>query len=463
MGLFNNREKKNRIVVILIMVIIGIIYFFMLGEKGMIFEKDSYAYLDYFESGSSAMPIYPYWLKMLELSCGDEYINLLFVPQGILAILVSILFSMYVCTRLELHHLHSLPIFVASLLPYGYTLPEYVVNHSVMTENLAIPAFYLFVISLVELTISPSILKSIISILLTIMLILTRMQMIFVMLTLLYVMWKSVYDKYSLKWGNLTNKLYKLSPVFLVIIGSLFFVGYIASIDGTSRNNQIENAMLGKALTIMEREDVKYYQDDEVYMFESIYSDIFNQERFIENARTDLLMWEDIVNFNNENMKLGFENIFHSAQHYNPSATYEECDIQMYRYMNSLTSREILHHPIKFIAEILVIMPSGLVSMVFIQKRSIYNICFIIGIFIWIVYVLMFASLYKKRAQKNNVFLPVLPRITFVLSMSNLIFSNSVLFGIQRYMIYTMGIIYISLYLMLYSYLKEKKDGKYFE
>lgn len=444
-------KAKDNIISNLLMIVIGSFYFFFLCSQEMVLQRDSYAYIDYRGWGKSAvMPLYPCFLKIVKIIFKTEIGTATCIIQGIIALVTSLLLVDFIRKTIDLRWGMQIIIFVCSLLPYGYTLPEYVSNHTIMTENLAFPMFVLFSIYIYKMVYNFNGKNVLIGFGLCILMVMCRTQMlVFLIVWLMYFLVTFVKKKLHLSNVSFANMIVVIISILILLLAMNF--SFIKYIDGKDFSNQLCNAMMGKALTIMEQEDIKLFEGDEIEMFDNIYTEISETGYLLENSRKDLLMWEDVVKYNNENMKTAYENIFHSAAKVLPDSSYEEMEKKMNCYMNSLTSRIILHHPLKYMLEMVVLIPSSILSIIFVQKRELYTQCTIIGfgILIFWLFEIFITNKTCKLFPEEVCFEYEFATQTLCIAIVNVIVTNLILFGIQRYMVYSMGMIYISIFLLL--------------
>ncbi len=108
---------------------------------------------------------------------------------------------------------------------------------------------------------------------------------------------------------------------------------------------------------------------------------------------------------------------------------------------NNIVSKELNAHKTEYIGVILRLLPSSLVSSVFIQPPQIRLICNIITSALYVsAIVLVYVAYFKDVERKYYV--PML--VSIIMIYGNALLSNIVLYGQQRYVVYCFGIFYIS-------------------
>ena len=128
-------------------VVLGILYFFILGDNGPYLMRDSEAFLNPTSGLTHGYWLYPRFLDLCEIICGQESaLNVAYIIQGLLALITSIWITEYFRKYFGMGYLSGMLIYICTLLPYGYSLPENVVTHHIMTEAISIPLFYICIL-----------------------------------------------------------------------------------------------------------------------------------------------------------------------------------------------------------------------------------------------------------------------------------------------------------------------------
>ena len=144
---------KSKKIYYLLLNVIAIIYFFMIGENGVVLTKDSPGYIGLQGSLPAGYIIYPAFVRFLISIFGEKLgLTSMWVVQSLLAYITAVYVTEWIRKRFNLSCSLSLMIFSLSILQYAYTLPEYVATHEIMTEGLAIPLFnIIFIITAIPL------------------------------------------------------------------------------------------------------------------------------------------------------------------------------------------------------------------------------------------------------------------------------------------------------------------------
>ncbi len=440
---------KNEIFSWCCIAILGTFFFFFLGEKGTILCKDSTQYLQY-TNFNSVMPTYPLFLLLLKYIFGEIlYMDYVFIFQGILAFVSSLFVTK---TLQKIYHLKSIEIilvFVFTLAPYAYTLPEHVSSHEVMTESLAFPIFYLWFITILKSFLTRKLKYIINSSILLVILISLRAQLLLLLLVYAFLMFYFV--KIAVKHNERMKRIFKkILILFLLVIftiGVMFGVRQkIAETNSEENASQLVNAFLGKMLYLSEKNDAEYFESEEMKeIFQQLYSRIDDKRQRLQYSDRGLLLWDDISYCANDNMKIGIDVIYFYYREKKPDLSYYEIMPLSEVAKTEIVKTLFIHKLGDLIYIYLWMLPSGFLSMVFIQKRSIYTLCTLYGALFYIFYLLVLYYSYKKDMRNEKV----IGELTIGISALNVLVTNVILYGMQRYLVYTFGLMYISVYLMI--------------
>lgn len=442
---------------ILAMVIVGIYYFQFFAGWEYYWHTDTIAYVEYLDLGG-VMPLYPTFINFIRNMVGENlYLQATSVVQGVIAMLCCMAFSINLKIQLELDNVSCFTVYLCSLLGFAYSLPEHVASHEIMTESLALPIFYIFMLFLINTILNNSFRFFGGSCVTGLVLIVLRSQMMFLLVVLfgigIYLLFiaeknKEVRKK-RIKWSI------ALCGIATVFIGVIFV--YRMSLEQNNGekeyDSQFMNAFWGKALYVMQESDYLYIADPQMssacqYMYEEIEKTGY----LWDYAPNTLTKWEHVVDGFNDNMKFGNQFIYDY---------YTEVEVVPREILSDTIDKTrlvmiktILTHNIgRILMTFLCMLPSGLISMIFIQKRSVYLLCHIIATFLYAIYGLL---IYKNIKEKNYKAVKIAV-LTLYVSVVNLILTNLIHFGIQRYLMYTFGLHYVCLFIMFISLRKNAK------
>ena len=430
-------KKKDSRLFDLLLIIIGIFFFFFIGEKGYVLSRDSEIYINGYY-GTTVMPLYIFFMDCLKFIFGTQaYLNVAILIQGVLAIAASIFLSKYLQKIFNLQLWQVLIVYVLSFLPYAYSLPTHIATHEIMTEGVAFSIFYFFFVFYFDGIREMNWLKFGISEVISILLIFIRSQLLILVPAL--IVGGSILFVRKCKVSY--KKIGMLIGIFSVLILGGFFVikstnsiNLFRFLDGT----QIADALVGRTIYISDKEDIKLFQDKDVQgAFQVLYDFADdNNQRYTYNTESGKARFDKItegVNFiTRDSWMLLVDYCETNGWHYTRSEQFQT-DIAMML---------ILNHMDLFLINFFELAFPSLVAAIFIQKESIYILCSFIAVILYGLGILL-AGLDKRK--KNSCLFYLLVMLVLII---NVILVNILFMGLQRYVVYTFGLYYISLFIM---------------
>ena len=141
------RFVNSKITYYLFTALVFVTVFCLLGERGYLLWKDSPAYLA-FDGRTGIVPVYPLLLQVNRMIFGEEsFLYAVVVEQTILTMICILAFTEFIRKRFRLSYLASYPVVLFSVfMPFTTNYPLSISNHDIMTEALAYPIFYLYMI-----------------------------------------------------------------------------------------------------------------------------------------------------------------------------------------------------------------------------------------------------------------------------------------------------------------------------
>ena len=144
-----NKNLVLRMLYYVVLIMTGFFFFFLVGERGPLIMRDAYS------ATEKVLPdgymIYPMFIDIVRFVFGEEScVKWVFYIQSVWAIFSALILTRWIRKKFSLSYIVSYIMYVFSLLPYMYSLPEHVLSHEIMTESLAIPVFNIYMIYLIE-------------------------------------------------------------------------------------------------------------------------------------------------------------------------------------------------------------------------------------------------------------------------------------------------------------------------
>lgn len=188
----------------------------------------------------------------------------------------------------------------------------------------------------------------------------------------------------------------------------------------------------------IDEEDVELFDDPEMKeIFHKVYNAVDAEKYRYVYARQDLYMWRDLVKDKIPIIVFGALDAYRQE---NPDVSID--NVQISREMGM---KILLHHFDRYLYHSARMMVSGFISSVFFQIERIYLLCHIITLLLYLAAISGSVYCLKKGGNRKVVVFAftTLGYIFLMVVVINLVFQ-----GIQRYMVYAMGIFYCSLYLL---------------
>ena len=204
--------------------------------------------------------------------------------------------------------------------------------------------------------------------------------------------------------------------------------------------DQYGHLLIDKAIYEIDEDDFLLLEDEELQkLCQAIYEAADREKNRYVYARKGLWMWEDIMN--------GIAGGTHMAELGWTDYLSENPDTDLtYSAVNQIAAALVFEHLGRIVYHTIRMMPQGFICTVFFQKSSIYLLCHIIVLLIYVSALALVIWGYRKKEipRQYPEFLLgcIVVNILFVLIMTIMFFA------MQRYLIYCFGIFYVSYYLL---------------
>lgn len=485
------RNKKYQILQIGIMLLLGVLFYICAGDRWVSLEDDSQFYLKLTRQ-EGVMPIYPIFLFLLRITFREEvYLNIAVFIQSVLAIVCTMIFSLFLQKRFYLKSWEDILIFLACMLPFSIYLPESGITHQIMTEGIAYPLFYIYFLFLLKYVIDEKVKWCIITLAMAALLSLIRSQlMLLLIVTMLVFCIKGITNSAGKTRYKKIKKFAIRAVVSAVTILSLIVVinkaqsvlsvynltylfpdewDRIIAIDNQKgdsvseqekqnyerneelntiiRRNNSNNGKTSQFVSLLairglyeaDATDVELFQNEETKeLFKRSFQAIDEKKYRYVYARRGLYMWKDLVCDKIPNEI--YEQYLGYLQD-NPTSTLE--------YASTLFEmgwKTLIHHFDRYLYHTMRLMISGFISSIFFQIEKIYFFCHLITLGLYLSAIIGVVICYREKGNKNVIaFMSTI--LLFLILM--VIIINGVFLGLQRYMVYGMGIFYCAYYLLI--------------
>ncbi len=473
----------------------GVLFFTFAGHWGHLEMRDSEAFLTP-GIGEGVMPIYPLYLNIVRCIFGDWYLDAASFLQGIMAAVCLTVFVSALTTLFSIKKGEGYLLWIACLLPFSIELPNHLITNVIFAEGISYAFYYLYVLCLLYMIFRREKRWSYLSFFMALLMSLMRPQLL-----LLYILWAflficlcvvrkkkkiGAFAKSSVLGilGILSGVIltYSVRALYTATLDRVFIKAFstvekstgddakkdadgataVSVFDGSEKISLDSNtAQFGSAIIVRgffeaDAEDEKYYKTEEMKeIFRKTYQYCDEKGYSYRYARPGLYMWEDLTK------SYIYDEVGRAIGDY----CQETGDTTLYARQNKIKLQlgitEILVHPFRFLYHSFRLMIPGFISCVFFNIESIYLLCHIITLFLYVsaAGMAVFAIKNKKCDSNAGVFmlLVIMGCIVFV-GITNLLF-----YGMQRYFLYQMGIFYCAYYLVfrnLCLYLSGTEKGK---
>lgn len=479
----NNSKKYHNFILIFTLLVMGIGFYFLLGQEWISIQDDSTFYLNP-SSHEGVMPLYPLFVFGIKMLFGEKiYLSVIVIIQSALALICTMIFTLYLQKQFHLKWFEGILLYIACMLPFSIYLPESGITHQIMTEGIAFSLFYIYFLFLIQYIFSKKSIRIFPVTGTAFILALTRSQLLFlfipIALAFIYVQIRK-HKMLSRIKAVLAGLLYLLLGMIatLILVMSVYKVyGFymvcqlpVIAKWGQEQTEETRDEIVETAETPETSETKKkkvpdnkvtmsqltslvmirgFYEADEadVDLFESsemkeiflrVYKAVDEKQYRYVYARQDLYMWKDLICDRIPNV--AYEEATQYL-HENPQLELKERDI-----IEELGIKVLLRHFDRYLYHTFRMMISGFISSVFFQIERIYFLCHMITLTLFIMALVCSATVIrlKRNAAVAEMMLSVTIYIIMQVTVINVIF-----FGLQRYMVYAMGIFYCSLYLVM--------------
>lgn len=464
-----NKIKDNIKAEIVVLTIIGIFLYALAGGEWIHMEDDSASYIRIIDS-YSIMPLYPLLIWGIKLLFSEElYLSALVICQIVLAITSTMLLTVYIQRIFSLNGLDGIAIYFLCSLPFCIYLPEFGITHAVLTEGITYALSYLFFYFALKCLYEKKWRYLLLLWFVSTVLALIRSQLMIYIIILGVVSFISISRRFvsDVKWLCLIKKVFLLFVVIVGIVVNVLLVTQmlnrynarllpklieddetmqVASIGEVvinasskiiSHNTQLRGAVCMKGWFEAEAEDVELFMSPvERELFIMAYEKLKNDGMLYDNVEPGLYMWRDLNNVNIPDVVT--ESALSLMDKYpNYSEHLVDVSARMAIVIASNHLGRVLYHFMRLCVP-------GFIASVFFQIDKVYLICHVIAalLYLWLIVEIVYANKYKSKVYDMLLF--TLLFLIILVMGTNLIFV-----GLQRYVVYAMGLFYIAQYIFV--------------
>lgn len=452
------KKEFSKYIYYVSLIVSGIIFFFLIGQHGPIVTDDSKTYLNPSPGVSVIYLLYPGFLKIFSTIFGEQFfLYAVYITQGLLAIVASVMLTEFFRKEYNLNYVMAFVVFMLSVLPYGYSLPESVVTHHILTEGVTFPVFTLYMMVVIKLFLCEKKRYICEGLILSVVLVLLRPQLlvlmlVFLLLCVLFVL-KKLYNKVSPE-GKMR---FVITHTIIGIIISVLAIWLFYKVLLTGQLSQFSDAITGRVLCLMEYEDRDLFEGETQEVFDELYQNASDRGNLL-NLK-DKQRANDIAETINENTKdwVGVISDYYNKKY---SDLLQADKMYKYRMRNAIVWEMFEAHLVDYFVMTMKLLPYSFVASIFIQPDALYELCHVIAAGIY-----LFAIGFTVYAQKKGCSLRYLKpfMLTLFVIVLNVVVTNIFFYGQQRYVVYPFGMFYISVFIEVIGICRnlQKQKPKY--
>ena len=427
------RRIRNVIFEYGLLLLIGVAFYLLPGDEWLSLTSDSPGYIHY-TGEEGIMPLYPAFLQLMKVILGEKYyLDGAVIVQSMLAVICTLIFTAALRRRFGLKLCEELLLYVACMLPFSIYLPEVGITHQIMTEGLSYSLFYIYFLFLMSFVMDRKYYWGIALIIMSLILMFIRSQLVLLLLSTFAAFFYVVIRKLSVRQN--AKKLIAMLVGMFVVTGGIFAALFVRKLPEIP---QFASALMIRGFYEADYEDKELFASPERQeMFERVYKAIDEKEYRYVYARQDLYMWKDLIR--------GRIGTIANAEIWEYLAEHPELHLDYRQIGGELAGTILLKHFDRYLYHTLRLMISGFIAAVFWQIEPIYLLCHFIALFLYLYAIgaSVFCLRHKEKSPEAEFMLTVVSFILIMIVSVNVMFA-----GLQRYVVYAMGIFYCAAYLL---------------
>lgn len=451
-------DKKEKIYKVALYVA-GILFFiFCQGEIGWVMGGDSEQFLSFgYTAGVMPMPLYPLFLRMMHVVFGESvYLYIVMIMQSVLAGCCTAYFADYIRKQFHLNFVEGVIAFFVSLFPFIILLPEDPISHGIMTEAISYPLFYVYIVLILKAIYNDKKIYLYGSTLLIFFMSLVRPQMKFLFAVSGVVYFYIVVKNRIIAGKENTDKWYigKTAVFFLVLLVSLKVITITVDIYqrvmfDTPASNYSYMAIVERGLYACDAEDEALYEEEYLKeIFRKTYAEMEEQQANYKYMGEGFGRWNDIVRGTTTCSRI----VGKYAREYlvsngELSSNPVKEEAQVSEIFGAIGTVLVKDNHRQYLVDSMNLMPAGIVSTVLFHKESIYGLIHATALFLYVAAIGLSIWVYVKK--KHNTQIAEYMLLITGTAILNVVSSNMVLFGLQRYLAYTLGMFYLGMLLVI--------------
>lgn len=464
---------RKKWIQIFVLTAIGITFYLFLGQEWLTLADDSPTYL-YPSGQQGVMPVYPLFLFITKRIFGQNlYLDAAVIIQSVIAIICTMVFVLYLQKQFALNFIETILLYIASMLPFSIYLPESGMTHFILTEGVTYALFYIYFVFLMNYILRQETKWLLFTIAMAAFLELTRSQLIFLPAVTAAAFICVEFVKY--RNSNILKKTARtILNIMIAAAGAIIIVFFVYKIYGcfltyqlpvieaynqetanqTANSPDQENAakpssnrrstsqfttlIVIRGVYEIDETDITLFDTDEMQdIFQRVFDAVDEKQYRYVYARQDLYMWKDLVKDGISSLVTKEINAYLEK---NPGI-----ELNVAHVRRELGLKILLHHFDRYLYHSMRLMVSSFIASVFFQIERIYLLCHIITLLLFAIDITGILYCLKYGESKKAAVFALTTVVSIIIMV---VITNIVFIGLQRYVVYAMGIFYCSLYIL---------------
>ncbi len=486
-----NKNGAARMLFPVSLVLIAMGVLMIPGAEGYVLFDDSGSYIEMERYMEGVMPVYPLFLRLNKVLFGEgRYLQIVIVEQALFAGVCVAVLTELIRRRFGLRYWQGFCVFAFLLLPFTTDMPDAMTTQEILTEGIAYAAYYLFFALYLETAWTKRRRYVLYLFLVTLFLSSLRSQLQILFgadgILFFYIMLTGS--------GTAPKKRMALRAIAgaagclcVSVIGvwctsriSVAYQDRIAhytaklqaelSADSAERGaeesadaeqgereeeqenrasvSQYDSLIFARGMYEADYEDYLLFEDELMQrLFLRLYDTAKQNESLYPYARPGLWMWKDIVGGIGASGSKCFQTL---AEFYKSLPEYAQRDdlrLTWHESAKEIGLTLLKAHWGRFLYHTLLLLPQAFICTVFYQIESVYLLCHLVTLFLYVTAAAMMIWAYadRKTDRAYGEFMAAVLGINLIM-----IFALSlVFFGQQRYLVYNFGIFYVIYFLLV--------------
>lgn len=433
--------------------------FILLGEGSIsyVMGGDTEAYYLNFHHHIGVAPGYPLFIHIVEMIFGEKFYLHIVAALQMLLLAGAVTYLVYTVWDLfSLRWWETLIIWIFAMLPFVMLLPEDPIGHTLMTESLTYPLFYIFIAILLRGVIRKRERVFVYGLLYAMLMAWIRPQMQFTFavdgIAYFYVVVRKRLQNGKTReiiksWYGRTFLCFIVVLLCMKIVSGATAVYEKVFFDAPALDYS-DQTLVQRLLYVAEEADEMLFECEELReIYRTTWSEMQKAETTQQYYDRDWKNWSEIFKaFGANSYILGDVIREKLAEEETLANDVIGQEMQISEISHELTMVLMKAHWREHLLLTFQLLPKSFISTVFFHKTSIYNLILVATIFVYLFAVLgsLFAFGKNRKTKAAELMLLIVGTSTI-----NALACDLVLAGLQRYMAYTMGMTWIGVFLLL--------------